>query len=113
MNFFLSNRESIGEITRMQQNKLFGLIYPTYVDRAKRNYKDKTHGAPGALPWDSLEQKIQDILVDFIYQGFSGERPMRAGMYNRQQEFISYIENNATISSYENGRHRANYLRGQ
>lgn len=113
MNFVLSNRESIGEITRMQQNKLFGLIYPTYVDRAKRNYKDKTHGAPGALPWDSLEQKIQDILVDFIYQGFSGERPMRAGMYNRQQELISYIENNATISSYENGRHRANYLRGQ
>ncbi|HFK5678056.1 TPA: hypothetical protein ACG0A0_002734 [Enterobacter asburiae] len=113
MNFVLSNRESIGEITRMQQNKLFGLIYPAYVDRAKRNYKDKSRGVPDALSWDSLEQKIQDILVDFIYQGFSGERPMRAGMYNSRQELISYIENNATISSYESGRHRANYLRGQ
>lgn len=113
MNFVIANRESIGEITRMQQNKLFGLIYPAYVARTKGNYKAKTHGAPGALPWDSLEQKIQDILVDFIYQGFSGERPMRAGMNNSRQELISYIENNATISSYENGRHRANYLRGQ
>ncbi|MEH3827992.1 hypothetical protein [Enterobacter roggenkampii] len=113
MNFVIANRESIGEITRMQQNKLFGLIYPAYVARTKGNYKAKTHGAPGALPWDSLEQKIQDILVDFIYQGFSGERPMKAGMNNSRQELISYIENNATISSYENGRHRANYLRGQ
>jgi hypothetical protein len=34
-------------------------------------------------------------------------------MYNSQQGLISYIENNVTISSYENGRHRANYLRGQ
>ncbi|WP_436877979.1 pesticin C-terminus-like muramidase, partial [Siccibacter turicensis] len=113
MNFVLSNRESIGEITRMQQNKLFGLIYPAYVVRANGNYETKTHGEPSALPWDSLEQKIQDILVDFIYQGFSGERPMRAGMHNSRQELISYIENNTTISSYENGRHRANYLRGQ
>ncbi|MCK6820266.1 MULTISPECIES: hypothetical protein [Enterobacter cloacae complex] len=113
MNFVLSNRESIGEITRMQQNKLFGLIYPDYVTRAKGNYKTKTNGVAGALPWDSLEQKIQGILVDFIYQGFSGERPMRAGMNNSRQELISYIENNATISGYENGRHRANYLRGQ
>ncbi|MDY0973314.1 hypothetical protein [Siccibacter turicensis] len=113
MNFVLSNRESIGEITRMQQNKLFGLIYPAYVVRANGNYETKTHGEPSALSWDSLEQKIQDILVDFIYQGFSGERPMRAGMHNSRQELISYIENNTTISSYENGRHRANYLRGQ
>ena len=113
MNFVLSNRESIGEITRMQQNKLFGLIYPAYVVRAKGNYKAKTKEVPSALPWDSLEQKIQDILVDFIYQGFSGERPMRAGMNNNRQELISYIENNVIISSYENGRHRANYLRGQ
>lgn len=113
MEFVLANRDTIGDITRMQQNKLFDLIYPAYVTRTQGNYATKTAGVTEALPWDSLEQKIQDILVDFIYQGFSGERPMRAGMKNSRQELISYIENNTTISSYENGRHRANYLRGQ
>lgn len=38
-------------------------------------------------------------------------QPMVAGMNNRAGELINYIEHSAVMSSYENGRHRVNYLR--
>ncbi|QPR62218.1 lysozyme family protein [Serratia rubidaea] len=92
---------------------IFELIYPLYVARAKANYAKKIVGVSNVLPWDSLEQKVKDVLVDFVYQGFSGERPMRSGMNNSRQEMISYIESNSVISSCEDGRHREKYLIGK
>lgn len=109
--FVLSNKSSVGEITLQQQKSLFAIIYPKYVDRAISNYAKWTNGVSGAKPWGELDSTIQEVLVDFVYQGFTkGPKPMLAGSNNNKQELISYIRNSVSISQYEPGRHRANYL---
>jgi hypothetical protein len=111
--FVLSNKSDIGEITLQQQKSLFAIIYPKYVDRAISNYGKWTNGVSGAKPWGELDSTIQEVLVDFVYQGFTkGPKPMLAGSNNNKQELISYIRSSPSISQYEPGRHRANYLEG-
>ncbi|WNY87218.1 hypothetical protein [Leclercia adecarboxylata] len=109
--FVLSNRSDVGEITLQQQENLFAIIYPGYVERTILNYNKWTNGVSGAKPWIELDSTIQEVLVDFVYQGFTkGPKPMLAGSNNNKQELISYIRNTTAISQYEPGRHRANYL---
>lgn len=110
--FVIANKKKIGEISFEQQISLFNLIYPFYVRRAITNYDNWTSDETGRTEWTSLHQEIKDILVDFVYQGFTkGPNPMKAGMNNDVHELIRYIENTPAISQYENGRHRADYLR--
>ncbi|MEE4465459.1 calcium sensor EFh, partial [Azotobacter chroococcum] len=66
----------------------------------------------GRIRWPDLKLVIREILVDFVYQGFTkGPNPMRAGMNNNIDELIRYIENTPAIKQYEDGRHRALYLK--
>jgi hypothetical protein len=110
--FVTQNRSDIGTITIEQQEALFDLIYPGYVTKAIANYNYWTAHFSDRLEWDALSQIVKDILVDFVYQGFTkGENPMKAGMKDDVDQLISYIENNPTIRQYEDGRKRAAYLR--
>ena len=110
--FVSSNKDSIGEISWGQQIELFNLIYPSYVSRAIVNYEHWTSGFPDKVAWGQLHPVIRDVLVDFVYQGFTkGPKPMEAGMRNDIDELIRYIENTPGISQYEPGRNRAAYLR--
>jgi hypothetical protein len=114
--FVKDNRATLGEITHEQQKALFNLIYPKYVKRAHEIYDLKTvdkigKDLPGKVAWDKLDPPIRDILVDFVYQGFSGSKPMQHGMTNDYDTLIDYIEGTAAIAQYEGGRHRADYLR--
>ncbi|EMV0255445.1 hypothetical protein AABH25_003573, partial [Vibrio cholerae] len=64
-------------------------------------------------PWDELDPKIQDVIVDLVYQGFTkGPRPMVYGMLNDKEKLADYISTNPTLKMYEKGRRRASYLRG-
>jgi hypothetical protein len=114
--FVDDNRESLGEISQEVQKKLFENIYPSYVARAQVNYNSWTvdsGGAPlpGKVEWDLLHWAIRDILVDFVYQGFTkGPNPMVKGMRNDFDELIAYIKGNATLQQYEEGRGRVKYL---
>ncbi|MBP2168770.1 hypothetical protein J2125_001962 [Erwinia toletana] len=110
--FVIHNRNSTGTISHQQQVRLFELIYPDYVQRARSNYDNWTGQYPERTQWDSLKPVIRDILVDFVYQGFTkGEPPMKAGMTNDVDTLIYYIEHSATMMSYEAGRNRAGYLK--
>ncbi|MEB0042522.1 hypothetical protein, partial [Pseudomonas sp. MH10] len=110
--FVENNKLDIGEITHAQQKNLFNITYPDYVNRAINNYNRWTAGEDARFEWDELLPAIKDILVDFVYQGFTqGANPMKAGMRNNIDELINYIENTPTLSQYEPGRQRANYLR--
>ncbi|MFP6800923.1 MAG: hypothetical protein VCA39_17650 [Pseudomonas sp.] len=110
--FVTTNKADIGTITVEQQIILFNLIYPDYVSRAKSNYDNWTAEEPTRIDWNNLDQVIRDVLVDFVYQGFTkGPNPMKAGMTNNADTLINYIENTAGISQYEAGRHRATYIR--
>lgn len=111
--FVLSRKEIIGEITLQQQESLFSIIYPLYIKRTINNYNKWTDGVLNVKPWEVLDYIIQDVLVDFVYQGFTkGPKPMLAGSNNNKYELISYIKNTPAISQYEPGRHRADYLAG-
>lgn len=112
--FVALNKAKIGEITLEQQEKLFSIIYPKYIARTIANYNKWTNGVFGAKPWDDLDSKIQEVLVDFVYQGFTkGPKPMLAGANNSKKELIDYIKNTPAISQYEPGRHRADYLESE
>jgi hypothetical protein len=110
--FVRENKASIGEITVEQEIILFNTIYPDYVERAIKNYNYWTSNESNRVEWSALDQVIRDVLVDFVYQGFTkGPNPMKAGMKNNKEELIRYIENTPAISQYEPGRNRARYLR--
>lgn len=110
-NFVRSNKRDVGSITLQQQESLFAIIYPKYIDRAILNYNKWTNGVLDAKPWVELDSTIQEVLVDFVYQGFTkGPKPMLAGSNNNKQELIGYIRTTPSISQYEPGRQRANYL---
>ncbi|MDK9604628.1 pesticin C-terminus-like muramidase, partial [Lelliottia wanjuensis] len=109
-----AHKNDIGEITLQQQESLFSIIYPKYVERAMANYKKWTNGISSTKQWDSLDPSIQEVLVDFVYQGFTkGPKPMLAGSNNSKRELIDYIQNTPAISQYEPGRHRVEYLEGR
>ncbi|WP_299491050.1 S-type pyocin domain-containing protein [uncultured Shewanella sp.] len=111
--FVNENKAKIGEITRKSQHFIFVNIFPFYVQRTKNNYNKWTKNYSERTDWDLLDNKIQDVLIDFVYQGFTkGERPMVKGMKNDKQELIGYIRSNPILKSYEMGRKRANYLQG-
>jgi hypothetical protein len=110
--FVRENKARIGEITVEQEIILFNTIYPDYVERAIKNYNYWTSSESNRVEWSALDQVVRDVLVDFVYQGFTkGPNPMKAGMKNNKEELIRYIENTPAISQYEPGRNRARYLR--
>jgi type VI secretion system secreted protein VgrG len=110
--FVQEQKNDIGEITENQQITLFINSYPTYVSRSIDNYNKWTQGEAERIEWQHLDQPIKDILVDFVYQGFTkGPNPMKAGMRNNISMLIHYIENTPGINQYEPGRHRALYLK--
>ncbi len=110
--FVRNNKALIGEITGDQQIRLFNIVYPDYISRAIFIYNKWTASEVGRLEWASLDQAIRDVLVDFVYQGFTaGPNPMKSGMHNSRPEMISYIESTPAINQYEQGRKRADYLR--
>lgn len=109
--FVEGNRDRLGEITHLVQKNLFELIYPRYVERGRQNYERWTANEPDRTEWEALHAAIRDILVDFVYQGFSkGPRPMHKGMHNDFDELIDYITTNDVMKRYEPGRQRARYL---
>lgn len=110
--FVRDNKKNIGEITTEQEIIIFNAIYPGYVERAVKNYNHWTASEPDRTEWDALDQIVRDVLVDFVYQGFTkGPNPMKAGMRNDKEELIRYIESTPAIRQYEPGRNRARYLR--
>ncbi|KOO13825.1 hypothetical protein AKJ18_16240 [Vibrio xuii] len=111
--FVEQHGKGINDITRKDQYNLFKLVYPQYEKRASTNYEKWTSQYKDTrVAWVSLDSKIRDVLVDFVYQGFTkGPRPMTKGMSNDKEILIEYIEKSSVLSSYEPGRQRANYLR--
>lgn len=110
--FVNKNKVAIGEIENIHQIKLFNSIYKEYEIRGKQNYIRWTANIKNHISWDKLHFSIRDILVDFVYQGFTkGANPMKSGMNNDFDEMIKYIETTPAINRYELGRNRAKYLK--
>ncbi|MDR6677901.1 type VI secretion system secreted protein VgrG [Pseudomonas psychrotolerans] len=112
--FVKNNRDKLPPITREQQKKLFENLYPDYEKRAIKNYDLHTKRLAGRKEWQSLDNRIRDVLIDFVYQGFTkGPRPMIAGMTNDKNSLIKYLEQSEVMQSYENNRQRIRYLQNE
>ncbi|RRZ92939.1 pesticin C-terminus-like muramidase [Erwinia sp. 198] len=110
-NFVKKHHHEIGIITEIQQVKLFEKIYPDYEVRAKNNYNSWLKNRSDIVPWGSLSLAIKNVLIDFVYQGYTkSARPMLAGAHNNPQELINYIRNTPTLRDDEPDRQRVNYL---
>lgn len=110
--FVKNNRNKLIPITREQQKKLFENIYQDHEKRTVKNYDFHTKGLPDRKEWRSLDSRIRDVLVDFVYQGFTkGPRPMMAGMTNDKNTLIKYLEQSDVMQSYEKNRQRIRYLK--
>ncbi|MBI5276888.1 MAG: hypothetical protein HY854_10545 [Burkholderiales bacterium] len=112
MDFVAMNKLKVGEISGFVQHSLFENIYPDYLERGRKNYEYWTSTEKDRVLWNNLHPAIRDILVDFVYQGFTaGARPMVKGMKNDFDELISYIQSTPDLSRYEPGRQRVAYLK--
>jgi hypothetical protein len=110
--FVKQNVKKLGLISPEVQKSLFDNIYPTYVQSARANYDEWTQDNPNRVSWAALSPAIRDVLVDFVYQGFTkGPRPMEAGMNNNAVALMNYINENAIMKKYEAGRRRVSYLK--
>ncbi|EXU75765.1 hypothetical protein ABW286_11220 [Erwinia papayae] len=111
--FVRKNRDEIGEITESQQVILFEKIYPAYEIRARNNYNHWMRKYRNAKKWSELSLPIKNVLVDFVYNGYTkSERPMLAGSNNNIKELILYIKSSPVLLSDEPGRNRISYLEG-
>ncbi|WP_414500775.1 MULTISPECIES: pesticin C-terminus-like muramidase [unclassified Zymobacter] len=118
MQFVADNRDKIKEISEQTQLNLFNLIYPGYEDNAKGFYhrqienrykKDKTFPKPET--WDNLDGKVKEIFVDVFYQGQMSLNFAKLCSQNNRKSLADFIESSSKYNQYENGRHRAKYLR--
>lgn len=109
--FVTQYRHACGIISREAQARLFELIYPSYVTRARRIYNGYAANVAQAVAWEQLHKSIQEIAVDLVYQGLGYRSFLEPCMSNNVDTLIDFIETEARVSKYENGRQRANYLR--
>lgn len=70
-NFVIENKDKIGNITLLQQKKLFIITYEKYIDDVKRicNKPDVIEKYKGKVDFSKLNIKIFNILVDLHYRG--------------------------------------------
>ncbi|SEQ55490.1 toxin homologue of phage lysozyme [Rosenbergiella nectarea] len=107
-NFVKENKSKIGEITEMQQIKLFNITYDKYVKRAIVFYK-KYKGIK-SLEWNRKDSKIRDVFVDLLYQGLMTKDMVRYFEENKKEDVINMIRRKKGIMMYEKNRGRIQYL---
>jgi len=74
--FIVKNDLMDWEISTEAQFKLFQRILPEYERRAKNEYhKEAKSSGEEAHPWEKLDQKLKDVLIDLSYRGdFTGKK---------------------------------------
>lgn len=107
--FVHENKTICGAITRNMQVNLFNNIYPQYVSSAQsyyNKYKDDT-----CVSWNDMKDILKEIIIDMRFQGALRDDDIAFFGQNDIDVVIQLIELTPRIRKYENGRHRADYLR--
>jgi len=111
--FVNANREQFGAITQEAQRILFeDVVYPRYEIAAQRQYNSAVLSS--AATWEQLDRRVRDVAVDFTYQqGSIWNRQMPHISKNNREDLATYIQEIQELIQYEQGRHRARYLRAK
>jgi hypothetical protein len=114
-NFVKDYGTFVGEITHIQQIRLFETIYPDYIKLSAYYYKKYTTDKfyiPDAIQWDRMDKQIKSVYVDISYQGVENIRTLTACVArNDKKRLIEFIRNSTFYMSYESNRKRINYLK--
>ncbi|MBP2167742.1 hypothetical protein J2125_000934 [Erwinia toletana] len=100
----------VGEITHYQQIWLFEIVYSVKLGETVSLYKRLSRNIPQAPQWDSLDQKIRDVIVDIFYQGVHNVSGLFEAAIKGKKELISHIENDPVYMTFEKHRNRIRYL---
>lgn len=106
--FVRSNERVVNDITEKQQLDLFEIIYPDYLNRARRFYYSRK--GKDAVSWDNLNQALKDVFVDMFYQGRLEPGRVKCFEKNSRNDVILFIKSNQQLSKDEIGRNRIGYL---
>ncbi|WP_312456710.1 peptidoglycan-binding protein [Pseudescherichia sp.] len=109
--FVKSYGQLVGEISHLQQVRLFEIVY-----RAKRNetinvYKRLSRHIANAPEWSALDPKVKDVVVDIFYQGVHNTMELFKAAINGTKALMKLIESDASYMLFENNRQRLKYLR--
>lgn len=69
MNFIKGYGPLVGEITHLQQVRLFEISYRVKSDYARGLYLRQSKELENSLPWDKIDPIIKDVFVDTLYVG--------------------------------------------
>lgn len=110
--FVVENKIDFGKIDRDAEINLFNKVYPKYEADAATSYNIKVRQLNLKAPaWNSLDPKIREIVVDMTFQqGSIFDRQMKAIASNNKDTLANYINSAKDLRSYEEGRHRSDYL---
>ncbi|WP_414713917.1 hypothetical protein [Scandinavium sp.] len=97
----------VGEITHQQQKRLFEISY-----REKSQYAQRLYATNQlSPPWMILDRKVQDVVVDIIYQGFHHIDALFRAAAGGKRELAAFIMSDSGLMSFEANRKRIRYLR--
>ncbi|WP_261642560.1 pesticin C-terminus-like muramidase [Erwinia mallotivora] len=97
--FVKNNKESTGEITEIQQLRLFQIIWSEYFNNASDFYHRRK--MPGSLPWDKLAPEIKEVFVDIFYQGRMTIDRVNFFTNNDKNAIIKLIRSNSLFTDDE------------
>ena len=100
----------VGEITHEQQIRLFEIVYRIKSGETRYLYSKVAKSLPGAPPWNALDQKIRDVLVDIFYQGVKDAPDLIRAAIKGKNALASHIRNDMNLMRYEDQRKRFRYL---
>jgi hypothetical protein len=111
MSFVKENKDKIPEITLQQQNNLFDIIYADYVAQGKSFYT-RHKKSKDSVTWDELDFRLQDVLIDMLYQGQMDKEFVPTFEKNDPDKVVELIQSKKHLMFYEPARNRIKHLRG-
>lgn len=99
----------VGEISHVQQVRLFENTFSVYISTAERIYK---RTSPNSSNWNDINNKIKDIFYDTLYQGNTSAKEMvRSIASNNKDDVVKYIEKYAPGNGTSRDLLRIRYLK--
>ncbi|WP_312632909.1 peptidoglycan-binding protein [Pseudescherichia sp.] len=110
-NFVRGYGPLVGEITHLQQIRLFEISYQAKKDYARGFYQRISKTIPDAPTWENIDLKIRDVVIDIFYQSVHNVHSLIEAAIKGKADLINYIANDAQYMKYEKNRNRIGYLK--
>lgn len=101
----------VGEITHLQQIRLFEIAYGIKLGEVKNLYRRVSRTIPNAPSWEKLDSNVKDVIIDIFYQGVHDARGLFQAAIAGRKELSLHIKSDMYYMRFENHRQRLRYLK--